>query len=52
MFSYIIDALGFTTDFPTMGWKWTFQYPNPIHIYYESCGSPNNMGIFTKFVIE
>lgn len=36
-----MDAVYFTTSFPTMGWKWTIQYPTPIHIYHKALWKSN-----------
>ena len=30
-----MDVVCFTSDFPTMGWKWTTQDPSPIHVYHN-----------------
>lgn len=35
MSSCIMDALCISIDFSSMGWKWTLQDPNPIHIYHD-----------------
>lgn len=32
MSAYIMDAILFY-DFPSIGWKWTIQYPTPIFVY-------------------
>lgn len=36
-----MDALCFTTSFPTMGWKWTLQNPTPINIYHKMLWESN-----------
>lgn len=33
MSAYVMDAICFTSNFPTMGWKWTTKNPTLIHIY-------------------
>ena len=30
-----MDVVCFTSDFLTMGWKWTTKDPTPIHIYHR-----------------
>lgn len=53
MSAYMMDAIGFGSKFPIMGWKWTMSDPLPIHIYHkdmwESQFQPH---FFTKFVME
>jgi len=48
MSAYIMDAVCFTTSFPTMGWKWTIQDPNPIHIYKKILWESNFQTHFYK----
>ena len=36
MSAYVMDAIFFSSSFPTMGWKWTTQDPTPIHIYHRA----------------
>lgn len=36
MSSYVMDALCFSMDFSSMGWKWTLQDQTPIHIYHDT----------------
>lgn len=33
MSTYIMDVICFTSDFTSMGWKWTIE--DPIHIYHN-----------------
>lgn len=35
MSTYIMETICFNSDFPILGWKWTPQDPNPIHIYHK-----------------
>lgn len=35
MSAYIIDAICFSFDFLSMGWKWTLEDPTPIHLYHD-----------------
>lgn len=35
MSTYIMDVICFTSDVNSMGWRWTIEYPIPIHIYHE-----------------
>ena len=35
MSAYIMDALCFSMDFSSMGWKWTLEDPTPIGIYQD-----------------
>ena len=35
MSAYIMDTICFNSDCPILGWKWTPQYPTPIHIYHK-----------------
>ena len=46
MSAYIMDVVCFTSDFPTMIWKWTTQGPFPIHVY-QTIGNG-----LTKFLKE
>lgn len=32
---YVMDVISFTSDSPSMSWKWTIQVPMPIHIYHS-----------------
>jgi len=34
MSAYITDALCFSREFLSMGWKWTLQDPIPFHVYH------------------
>lgn len=33
--AYIMDTICFKSEYPVLGWRWTPQDPNPIHIYHE-----------------
>ena len=33
--AYIMDTLYFNSKNLVLGWKWTSQYPKPIHIYHQ-----------------
>ena len=35
MSAYVMEAIFFSSSFPTMGWKWKTQDPTPIHIYHR-----------------
>ena len=35
MSAYIMDAICFSFDFPSMGWKWTLEDPTTIHLYHD-----------------
>jgi len=35
MSAYIMDAICFYFDFPSMGCKWTLEDPTPIHLYHD-----------------
>jgi len=35
MSTYIMDTICFNSEYPILGWKWTPQDPNPIHIYHK-----------------
>jgi len=30
-----MDSICYVSKFPLMGWKWTTQYPLPIHVYHK-----------------
>lgn len=32
--AYIMDTICFNSEYPILGWSWTPQDPNPIHIYH------------------
>lgn len=33
--AYIMDTICFNSEYPILGWKWTPQDSNPIHIYHK-----------------
>ena len=35
MSAYIMDAIFFSHDFPSVGWKWIVQHTTPIHVYFD-----------------
>jgi len=35
MSAYIMDTIYFNSKYSILGWKWTPQDPNPIHIYHK-----------------
>ena len=52
MSAYMMDIVFFTSDFPTMGWKWTIQDPIPIHVYHNILWESKYEFNFTRFVME
>lgn len=55
MRAYIMDSICFSYYFSSLGWKWTNQYPTPIHIYFdilwESKYHPNFYKIFLEVTV-
>ena len=48
MSAYIMDVLCFTSDIPSMEWKWTLEDPTPSHIYHKVLWESNYQPHFYK----
>jgi len=35
MSTYVMEAICFSYDFPSIGWEWINQFPSPISIYLD-----------------
>lgn len=48
MRAYIMDAICLSFDFPSIGWKWTLEYPTPIHLYHDILSESKHQSHFYR----
>ena len=51
MLAYLMDAICFMTPFPLMGWRWTPDNTEAIHLYHQGYGKIKRKISFMKSAI-